>query len=153
MAMSVDWFILSSIATVLLVTGLAALNLSWLQGGLAWRGDVLTAASSFVALYLLALLCLNCFYFTYFHGLTGQTPGKMLFRVRVTRLDGETMTMGIAFLRWAAYHLSSILLLGFLWVAVDPRKQGWHDKIAGTVVIADRRESAQMPLPLGPTAG
>jgi uncharacterized RDD family membrane protein YckC len=62
------------------------------------------------------------------------------------------MTLGIAFLRWAAYHLSSILLLGFLWVAVDRRKQGWHDKIAGTVVVSVRRESAQMALPLDPAA-
>jgi uncharacterized RDD family membrane protein YckC len=28
-----------------------------------------------------------------------------------------------------------ILYLGFIWVAFDPRKQGWHDKIAGTVAI------------------
>ena len=25
--------------------------------------------------------------------------------------------------------------LGFIWIAFDKRKQGWHDKIAGTVVI------------------
>jgi uncharacterized RDD family membrane protein YckC len=29
--------------------------------------------------------------------------------------------------------------LGMLWVAFDARKQGWHDKLAGTVVIKDRR--------------
>lgn len=153
LAMSVDWFILSNIAGILFVTGLTALNLSWIEGGIPWPEDLLAAASSFVMLYLLALLFLNGFYFTYFHGLTGQTPGKMLFRIRVVRLDGEPMTPGIAFLRWAGYHLSSILLLGFLWVAVDPRKQGWHDKIAGTVVVEERRESAQLPLPLGPAAG
>ena len=26
-------------------------------------------------------------------------------------------------------------LFGFLWIAVDRRKQGWHDKIARTIVI------------------
>jgi uncharacterized RDD family membrane protein YckC len=31
------------------------------------------------------------------------------------------------------------LLLGLVWVAFDPRKQGWHDKIAGTVVVRPRR--------------
>jgi len=153
MAMSVDWFLLSSIAIFLFVTGVSALNLSWTRGGLAWPEDILTAVSSFMALYSLALIVMNCFYFTYFHGLTGQTPGKMLFRIRVARLDGQPMTLGIAFLRWAGYHLSSIFLLGFLWVAIDPRKQGWHDKIAGTVVVSERRETGQLPLPLGPEAG
>jgi len=28
-------------------------------------------------------------------------------------------------------------LLGLVWVAFDRRKQGWHDKLAGTVVIRD----------------
>ena len=152
-AMSIDWFILSTIAAFLFITGVTALNLSWIQGGLPWPEDIFESASTFMALYSLALLCMNCFYFTYFHGVAGQTPGKMLFRIRVIRLDGVPMTPGIAFLRWAGYHLSSIFLLGFLWVALDPRKQGWHDKIAGTVVIGERGESPQMVLPLGPEAG
>jgi uncharacterized RDD family membrane protein YckC len=29
------------------------------------------------------------------------------------------------------------LYLGFLWIAFDRRKQGWHDKIAGTVVVQE----------------
>ena len=32
---------------------------------------------------------------------------------------------------------AALLLLGLVWVAVDPRKQGWHDKLAGTVVVHD----------------
>jgi uncharacterized RDD family membrane protein YckC len=32
------------------------------------------------------------------------------------------------------------LCLGFLWVAFDARKQGWHDKIGGSVVIVEPRE-------------
>jgi uncharacterized RDD family membrane protein YckC len=39
-------------------------------------------------------------------------------------------------LRYAAYLASILpLMLGFLWVARDPRKQGFHDKIANTVVL------------------
>jgi uncharacterized RDD family membrane protein YckC len=30
-----------------------------------------------------------------------------------------------------------VFFLGFIWVAFDKRKQGWHDKIAGTVVIRE----------------
>jgi uncharacterized RDD family membrane protein YckC len=28
-------------------------------------------------------------------------------------------------------------MLGFIWIAFDKRKQGWHDKLAGTVVILE----------------
>jgi len=39
-------------------------------------------------------------------------------------------------LRYLGYVVATLpLLLGFFWVAWDPRCQGWHDKIAGTVVI------------------
>ncbi len=38
--------------------------------------------------------------------------------------------------RYLGYYVSIFALgVGFLWVAFDPRKQGWHDKMAGTVVI------------------
>ena len=79
---------------------------------------------------------LNMTYFTYFHGTTGQTPGKKILGLRVERTDGEAMTAGIAFLRWVGYFVSAIVLyLGYLWVIVDRKKQAWHDKIAGTVVV------------------
>lgn len=81
-------------------------------------------------------VALNAAYFTYFHGTTGQTPGKRLLGLRVVRVDGELMTPGTAFLRWVGYIISKIpLYLGFIWAAFDGRKQGWHDKIAGTCVI------------------
>jgi uncharacterized RDD family membrane protein YckC len=31
------------------------------------------------------------------------------------------------------------LFLGFFWIAIDMRKQGWHDKLANTVVVRPRR--------------
>jgi uncharacterized RDD family membrane protein YckC len=40
--------------------------------------------------------------------------------------------------RLACYFVSAaVLYLGFFWIAIDRRKQGWHDKIAGTVVIEE----------------
>jgi uncharacterized RDD family membrane protein YckC len=39
-------------------------------------------------------------------------------------------------LRFLGYFVSAFpLYLGFLWAALDRRKQGWHDKIARTIVI------------------
>ncbi len=49
--------------------------------------------------------------------------------------------------RYLGYFASTIpLCLGFLWIAFDKRKQGWHDKLAGTVVIrAQRGEGKESP--------
>lgn len=89
----------------------------------------------FFPCYGMAVL-INAAYFIYFHGTTGQTPGKKLLGLKVVRTDGKPMTLGIAFLRWVGYIISKLpFFLGFIWVAFDGRKQGWHDKIAGTYVI------------------
>lgn len=69
------------------------------------------------------------------------TPGKMMIRARI--VDAETggpLTRRQAIVRYLGYYVSMFgLFLGFLSVAWDPRKQGWHDKIARTVVIRPRR--------------
>ena len=103
--------------------------------------------SMVVPYYGMAIL-LNAVYFIYFHGTSGQTPGKRLFGLRVVQTDGTPLTPGIAFLRWVGYLISKIpLFLGFVWAAFDARKQGWHDKIAGTCVIRTieyRRDSDRL---------
>ncbi|SHE73568.1 Uncharacterized membrane protein YckC, RDD family [Lampropedia hyalina DSM 16112] len=65
------------------------------------------------------------------------TPGKMLFGLRVVDArSGATLGVGQAIGRYLAYFVAAIpLLLGLIWVAFDGRKQGWHDKLAGTVVV------------------
>lgn len=65
------------------------------------------------------------------------TPGKMAVRARVVDArTGASLTPQQAVIRYLAYFVSMIpLCLGVIWVAFDPRKQGWHDKLAGTVVI------------------
>mgnify|MGYP001606532099 CR=1 FL=1 len=65
------------------------------------------------------------------------TPGKMV--ISAVIVDAETLgkpSIGQAIGRYLAYFVSIFgLMLGFVWVAFDKRKQGWHDKIAGTLVI------------------
>jgi uncharacterized RDD family membrane protein YckC len=67
----------------------------------------------------------------------GATPGKMVIGARV--VDAATLGKlgtGQAILRYLGYYVSTLpLFLGLIWVAFDSRKQGWHDKIAGTLVI------------------
>lgn len=65
------------------------------------------------------------------------TPGKMVIKARIVdaRTGGKPST-GQFIGRYLGYFVSSIpLLLGLIWVAFDKRKQGWHDKLAGTVVV------------------
>ena len=65
------------------------------------------------------------------------TPGKLMFRLRIVDASsGGEPSLGQWCRRYLGYGLSSLpLLLGFFWIAWDPRRQGWHDKLAGTVVI------------------
>jgi hypothetical protein len=56
--------------------------------------------------------------------------------LRVTYLKGGKIPLWRAFLRYISYYISGVFLgLGFLWIIIDNRRMGWHDKLAGTCVI------------------
>jgi uncharacterized RDD family membrane protein YckC len=65
------------------------------------------------------------------------TPGKMAVRARVVDArTGQHPSTAKLIGRYFAYFVATLPLgLGLLWVAWDDRKQGWHDKLAGTVVV------------------
>ncbi len=65
------------------------------------------------------------------------TPGKMAVKTRIVdAATGGRPTTGQFIGRYFAYYLSILpLFLGLIWVAFDRRKQGFHDKLAGTVVV------------------
>ncbi len=67
------------------------------------------------------------------------TPGKMVISAQIVcAKTGIKASIGQSIIRYIAYFISLIPFgLGFLWIAWDDKKQGWHDKIAGTVVIRD----------------
>ena len=67
----------------------------------------------------------------------GGTLGQLALGIQVrSELDGSRISFGRACLRFIGFLVSTwALYIGLIWVAFDPRKQGWHDKIAGTVVI------------------
>ena len=68
------------------------------------------------------------------------TPGKMALSIRIVdATTGSPPSTGQCVGRYFAYFVSIFPLgLGLLWVAFDKRKQGWHDKLAGTVVIRSK---------------
>lgn len=131
-------FVFFTLLTIILIAFFAGALSS---GNFAWARELLDR--EIVSLSLLSALffyiAMHIFYFTYFHGIDGQTPGKMLLNIKVISIDGAPVTFGTAFLRSVGYLISSIFCLGFVWVAFDRRKQGWHDKIALTNVIIRSR--------------
>ena len=69
------------------------------------------------------------------------TPGKMAISARIVDAKtGGPPTSAQLVGRYLGYYVSMLpLFLGMIWVAFDPRKQGWHDKLAGTVVVRQKR--------------
>jgi len=66
----------------------------------------------------------------------GATVGGIIFGLKVVRLDGQPFDWVTVSVRALACFFSLIVVgLGFIWIAFDGQKQGWHDKIAGTVVV------------------
>lgn len=65
------------------------------------------------------------------------TPGKMAIGARIVDAKtGGKPGMGQLIARYLGYYVSTIpLFLGLIWVGIDKRKQGWHDKLAGTLVV------------------
>lgn len=86
---------------------------------------------------LLLTLALTVFFWVRFVG----TPGKLLLRCHV--VDAQSLaplTVTQSLVRYIGYIVSLLPLgLGFLWIAFDARKQAWHDKLAGSVVIVVSR--------------
>ncbi len=72
-----------------------------------------------------------------FWGYKAATPGKMVIKIQIIdAISGEKPTLFQSFVRYLGYYISLLPCgLGFLWVIWDKKKQGWHDKMAGTVVI------------------
>jgi len=68
--------------------------------------------------------------------LRGSTIGGIVFDLQVVRQDGREIDWGTAIVRALGCFLSLAAAgLGFIWIAFDPGKQAWHDKIAGTIVV------------------
>ena len=76
-------------------------------------------------------------YFVGFWSLRGQSPGMIPFNMRIVMADdGSKPDWVRMLLRYVGLLISiAVLFLGVIWAGFDRRKQGWHDKIAGTVVV------------------
>lgn len=132
LALGVDLILLGGVILLFLVAGERAL-----APGASER--LLPSLESLLSLaipYFLVSFSLSFGYFTLFHFLAGQTPGKMLLRLRVETEEGLPLDLPQAFLR-STGGLFALLVggLGFLGI-LSARRRGWNDRFAGTRVVA-----------------
>lgn len=129
---------------------------------LDWIGLFLTGFVAGLCLSLFAVddperfrsaVCLNIFslvialgYFWYFWTKKdGQTPGKTTMGLQVVKLDGSRINDVTAIMRFIGYGVNTLVFfLGWASIFSNPERRGWHDKIAGTMVVVaspDRQRS------------
>ena len=90
---------------------------------------------------LLMDLVVSCFYFAVMESSPLQgTVGKLLIRIRVADVNGKRIPFWRGVVRHFAKCLSAFAFgLGFLVIIVDEQKRGFHDRIAGTLVLRTRK--------------
>lgn len=103
----------------------------WSYFDLAQTGFIAGIADFLLSYILPAVAVILCW--TY----RQATPGKMMLKLKVVDAKtGGSLSMGQALVRYLGYYVSVIpLCIGLIWVGLDNRKQGWHDKLAGTAVV------------------
>jgi uncharacterized RDD family membrane protein YckC len=125
-ALVIDLVILTAIATTVTVVG-------------QFVGTSLGVSTN--TLRLVALLTagfaalLYFFYFALANVLGGQTVGQRIMGLRVVRTDGSRVKFWRSVKRLIGMILSLPLFWGYLIVLIDNRRRGFHDKLAGTIVI------------------
>ena len=127
------------VTAVLIVLGIA---LSILLVGVAATGGRGNPATVGVGVlggfaFIIVLLVVTFGYFPYFWAKSGQTPGMRPFNLYIVRdSDGGKISGAQAFVRLLGMWVSAaVVYLGYVWIFIDARRRGWHDLIAGTVVI------------------
>ena len=117
-----------------LLSVVIAVPLTLIYGSNYWVSEELIAGFWDVVFYIVPIVLTVWFWVKYL-----GTPGKMLLKLRVIDANtGEAISTAKGVGRYLGYYVSAIpLLLGFIWVAFDKKKQGLHDKLAGTLVVRD----------------
>jgi len=96
-------------------------------------------------------LCFGIIYFIGFWAWRGQTPGKMILKIKIVKSDGSPIDIGRAILRYIGYLVSTVIaFIGHFIIIWDRKKQGLHDKIAGTYVVNTHQAD---PLDIKTSAG
>ena len=134
----------AALIDTVLVIALTAPILRWLYGPDYFSMSALDASAfrptEFIVSWILPALAVIVFWRT-----RSATPGKMAIGARIVDAKtGATPSTLRLIVRYLGYYVSTApLCLGLIWVGFDRRKQGWHDKLAGTVVIRSKRHGTE----------
>lgn len=75
-------------------------------------------------------------YFVTFWSTTGQTPGNRVMQIRVVGAKGRPLRVRRALVRCIGVVLAVLpLFAGYLPILFDTKRRGFHDLLAGTVVV------------------
>lgn len=87
--------------------------------------------------FVLEYMAMKIFYQAFFVMQYGATLGKLIIKIRVVEVKTlQTPNVIVALNRAIVRVVSEMLFyLGFLWGAMDPARQTWHDKSAKTLVV------------------
>ena len=97
--------------------------------------SICSGGTGFVGSWI-GLLVLGAYWVLTWSRLGASLGQKALGISVVDARNGEGIDIGRAVLRYVGFVISVIpLAIGLIWAGFDPRKQGWHDKIAGTYVV------------------
>jgi uncharacterized RDD family membrane protein YckC len=126
----IDGFILTAVGAVL------GIVLGTLIGAAGQSGREFLASAGIVV-YMLVFIVLWIGYFPWFWSRSGQTPGHKLLNMRVVvEEDGSLVGFGGGLVRLFGYFVSGLVFwIGFIWILIDRRRRGWHDIMAGTIVV------------------
>lgn len=115
--------------------------LSWIDSMLGIGGNIASNSAVQVSIRVFTVLSGVVFFNLYVAAawaLVDKTLGQALLGLRVLRADGTRLTFWRALRRSVGYILAALpAFLGYLWILIDDRRQGWHDKLADTVVVYD----------------
>jgi uncharacterized RDD family membrane protein YckC len=118
-----------------IIGGVAGVALSNSSNSSSTNG-LAAATTGILGLYELFAFAVTIVYFVYFWS-SGSTIGMRVFKLRVVdATTGQPIGLGRAILRYVGFWISCVVCyIGLIWAGFDARKQGWHDKIATTVVL------------------
>lgn len=104
------------------------------------EGITLSGPANFLLSYVFPAVAVIAFWST-----KHATPGKMMIgAIIVDAKTGQPPSFRQHVIRYLGYFVSAIpFCLGLIWVGFDKRKQGWHDKLAGTVVVRPKKRGTQ----------
>lgn len=128
----------ASLVDTCLIMGVSAPLIFLIYGDDAWLSESVVMGFWDVILnYIFPAMAIILFWFY-----KSATPGKMAFKMKVVDAKtGGKPSVGQLVGRYFAYFVAMLpLFMGIIWVGIDKRKQGWHDKLAGTLVIRDLRK-------------